>query len=982
MMRINHPRLQSGAVALSVLIGFIFCMVQSGCTRAEETDWRTTSRLPGVIETPLNDDPMQVTIHRLENGLTVYLSPNPDEPRIEARIGVRAGSSHDPEASTGLAHYLEHMLFKGSQRLGTTDYGKEKPHLDRIQSLYEELFKATDESERKKLYAAIDEENRKAAQYAVPNEFDKLYKALGVRGVNAYTSGERTVYTCALPKNQLEAWARVEADRFQNRVFRLFQTELETVYEEKNRSLDNPGRILWQAFQKDIYGQHPYARPTLGTVEHLKNPSLKRMLAFFDTYYVPNNMAIVLAGDFDRKAALTTIRKHFSTWIPKPLPPRKPYRLPVFSEPNETTVRYEAEESLMMGWPLVSNRHPDRHALAVMDMLVANSTAGILDLEINQKQRTRRAGAFPIFKNEAGVWHMTGTPKKDQSLEEVEELLLSVVDRLKAGAFTDADIKAVVTDLEVSEKRRLESNGSRAGKMLSAFTAFKSWEEEVRWLAPIRAVTRGDVLRVAKAYIGNGRAVVKRKRGKPEIPSIPKPSFTKVNIEPTRKSRFFEDILSMETVPVTPRWLAAGSDYEIHPQPWGQLFWAKNPMNDLFSITFHFKRGWRHEPALALAMRLAGLAGAGKLDAPALKKKLYAMGTSMHFACSEQDAYVTVEGLDAHFLASLQLVRERLSQPNIGEETVKRLKAIELGRRKDSKINPDSLRHALGEFARRGHESSVLGQMTNEALAAVTQERLTGLLQTLFDHAREVTYVGQRPATDILAAITESKKLIPPAKRTPRLYVRPDKSRILLLHREMVQAQIGVFTPDESWTPENWADYAFYSNYVGGGMSSVIFQEIREARSLAYVAWGGYQTGSRKQDENALVGYVGTQADKAVEATELLVSLLRSPPWSEARFQEAHRSMEERFRTSHISFRSIPGRILSWQEAGIDKDPRPSRMTRALAYTLADLQKFSTRFKGRPVTIYVLGDRKRLDLAALGKIAPVQEVNLDSLFPY
>ena len=203
-------------------------------------------------------DAMQVKVYRLDNGLTVYLSRNTQTPRFYAEVAVRAGRLTDPSDNTGLAHYLEHLMFKGSQKMGTLDYQKEKPHLDKITELYEQHTRETDPEKRKLIYQKINEASKLAAQYAVANDIDRIYKAMGGTGVNAHTHYEETIYKVDLPANQLERWVKIEHERFSNPVFRLFHTELESVYEEKNTSLDNGKRRFSEAVAKLLYPDHPY----------------------------------------------------------------------------------------------------------------------------------------------------------------------------------------------------------------------------------------------------------------------------------------------------------------------------------------------------------------------------------------------------------------------------------------------------------------------------------------------------------------------------------------------------------------------------------------------------------------------------------------------------------------------------------------------------------------------------------------------------
>ena len=356
------------------------------------------------INEPNPNDPMAVDIYQLDNGLTVYLTENREEPRFYAEISVRAGSKHDPSDATGIAHYLEHMLFKGTQNFGTLDYEKEKPHLDKITDLYEQHFGETDPEKRKEIYAAINETAQLAAQYGIPNELDKLYKAMGGRGVNAHTWVEETVYKVDLPANRLKQWAVIESDRFIDPVFRLFQTELETVYEEKNRSMDSKGRIISEAVRDLLYKKHPYGQQTtLGSVEHLKNPSLKQMYQFYHTYYVPNNMAIHISGDIDSEETIGIIDEYFSRWQPKELPETKTWTEDPLQGAERVTVKYQGEEYVLLAFRTAGRNHRDAEALKLLDMILDNATAGLINLNLNQGQKVREAGSYPYLDNDYGA---------------------------------------------------------------------------------------------------------------------------------------------------------------------------------------------------------------------------------------------------------------------------------------------------------------------------------------------------------------------------------------------------------------------------------------------------------------------------------------------------------------------------------------------------------------------------------------------------
>ncbi|MEQ1920724.1 MAG: pitrilysin family protein, partial [Elusimicrobiota bacterium] len=378
---------------------------------------------------------------------------------------------------------------------------KEAPHLKRILALYEKHFAAVDPAERARIYKEIDAENIAASQYAVPNELSKVYAQLGVTGVNAYTSDEQTVYVGNFPSNRAEAWATVEVERFARPVFRLFLGELETVYEEKNRSLDNASRILSEALNKRMYGNHPYGRTTLGSIEHLKNPSLKKMYEFYGRWYVPENMAITLAGDFDRAAMLALLEKHFGTWKPRKLAADDKRTLPVLRGEATVEVKYEAEEMVQLVWPAVPARHPDADALQVLDMMLSNGRTGIIDLQLNLAQKVKRAGGGAEFYIEAGEFSVYAVPKLGQTLEQARALLLAAVDAAKAGDFSEDDLRGAIVNYEVGEKAQLESNEARVARMTGSFIRGEQWSVTVESLDRLRRVTKADVVRVAAKYL-------------------------------------------------------------------------------------------------------------------------------------------------------------------------------------------------------------------------------------------------------------------------------------------------------------------------------------------------------------------------------------------------------------------------------------------------------------------------------------------------
>lgn len=379
--------------------------------------------------TSVPGDPLQARIYTLDNGLQVWLSRNADAPRIQTNIAVRAGSKNDPSDATGLAHYLEHMLFKGTSRIATNDWAKESAVLKQISDAYEERRRTTDEAQRDRIYQRIDSLSTVAASYAVPNEYDKMIKSLGARGTNAYTSTERTVYINDIPSDELERWMVIESERMNEAVLRLFHTELETVYEEFNRAQDNDRRAAYKTLNELLYPNHPYGtQTTIGTGEHLKNPSMVKIHEFFDTYYVPNNMAVILAGDIDYDRTIALVDKYFGKWEKGYVPeftftPEVPITMPALAE-----VSGPEAEWVDIAWRFGGYHTPDPIMLQLIDGLLSNGSAGLIDLNLLQAQKVLSANAYTSVSNDYSSLQLSGEPKEGQTLEQVRDLLLGQVD--------------------------------------------------------------------------------------------------------------------------------------------------------------------------------------------------------------------------------------------------------------------------------------------------------------------------------------------------------------------------------------------------------------------------------------------------------------------------------------------------------------------------------------------------------------------------
>ena len=549
-------------------------------------------------------DPLKARIYTLENGLKVYLTYYDDAPRIQTNIAVRAGSKNDPENATGLAHYLEHMLFKGTDVFGSLDFNKEGPLIEEIEALYEHYrtVAMTDTVNRERIYRMIDSVSAEAAKYAIANEYDKMALGIGAKGTNAYTSFEKTVYINDIPSNQLENWLKLESERFRYPVFRLFHTELEAVYEEKNR--DSDGSKLFESLFDGLFPNHQYGQQTtIGTVEHLKNPSLKEIRAYFNKYYVPNNMAICLSGDLDYDKTIRLIQKYWSKFERKADPIFNVYKESSLKKPVIKEVFGPESESLFVGFRFEGANSNDSKILTMIDMVLANSTAGLIDLNLNQTQKIISGGSFPYVLKDYSMHTLYGSPKQGQTLEEVRDLLLNQIEEIKDGNFEQWLVDAIISDLKLNQIKKFESNSGRANEFVEAFTLDISWEDYNKEISDLESITKQDIIDFAKENYNENYVVTFKRNGidKTSV-KVDKPDITPVQLNRVDQSDFLIKLLAEEVEDINPVFL--DFDEIIEKTNIGELplIHKKNTENNRFRLSYIFDIGTDHDNKLKFAV--------------------------------------------------------------------------------------------------------------------------------------------------------------------------------------------------------------------------------------------------------------------------------------------------------------------------------------------------------------------------------------------
>lgn len=941
--------------------------------------------------TSVPGDPLQARIYTLKNGLTVMISVNKSEPRIQTLIATKAGGKNDPSTNTGLAHYLEHMLFKGTDQFGTKDFAKEKVLLDEIESLYEKYNHTTDVAARKAIYHSIDSVSGLAANYAIANEYDKLMAAIGAKGTNAFTSFEQTVYVNDIPQNQLEKWMTVEAERFRHPVLRLFHTELEAVYEEKNIGLDNDNRKIFEAGFAGLFKNHTYGTQTvLGTVEHLKNPSLTEIRKYYETYYVPNNMAIILAGDLDPDMAVALIDKYFGAMQPRPVPAFTFQPEEARTSPEEINVYGPDRESLRMGFRFPGAGTHDALLLEATDLLLAYKNAGLIDLNLNKQQKVLEASSSPMILKDYSIHWFSGVPNQGQSLEEVRDLLMQQIQKIKNGQFDDDALQGVIRNLKVDQIRQYEENTGRAFAMLDAFVLGQDWEQYVAKLEEMSHITKKEIVDFANRYYTNDYVVVYKRLGEDKsIVKVEKPPITPVAVNREDQSPFVSKVLSTPAPAITPVFIDYAHDITtLKLKNGAEVYYHPNRENDLFYMYYVFDMGRRNDKRLPIAIDYLQYLGTDKYTAEELAKEFFKLGCEIGVSAGEEQVYVSLSGLQESFGPAFKLFEEFLANLKPDQKALDGLVEQELKTRKDAKLDKQTiLWTALRNYALFGKVNPVTDRLSEKELRSLRAEDLTEYLKSLASYRHRVLYYGPTPGNTLVTELNALHRMPPVLRDYPQpvQYQRLDtkQNKVYFVNYDMVQAEVVWLSKSGQYDPKVVPTAAIFNEYFGGGMSSVVFQNIRESKALAYGTFSQYQMPQKKEDPFYVLAYIGTQADKLPEAIPAMNALLTDMPRTEQSFQAAREALRNQIETDRVTKADILFNYLTAQRRGLDHDIRRDVYAALDRTTMDDLQRFhDERYKGVGYSYLVLGSRDRVNPTELRKYGEVVELTLEDIFGY
>ena len=937
------------------------------------------------FETVLNDK-NGVRIYTLKNGLKVYLAQNFDAPKIQTYIPVKTGSNNDPFDNTGLAHYLEHMMFKGTSKLGSSNWEKEKPLLDEISNLYEQHKAETDPEKKKIIYKKIDEVSQEASKFAIANEYDKAISSLGANGTNAHTWLDEKVNKNNIPNNELEKWLKIEKERFSDLTLRLFHTELEAVYEEFNRAQDNDARLVNYELMDALFPKHPNGQQTtLGKSEHLKNPSMVAIHKYFDEYYVPNNYAMVLVGDLEFEKTIQLIDQYFGTFKYQELPLKKVVAEEPMSKIVERVVKSPSAERLQLAWRTDSyGTKGFRLADLVANILTNSGESGLIDLNINQNQKALRAIAYATpFKN-YGTFSMVIVPKIEQSLEEAKKLLLDQIEIVKKGDFPDWLISAITNDFKIQKLKAFETADGLATALYGTFINNQSWEEELNDLNEYAQITKEEIINFANDFFKDNYAVVKKEKGINEnLIRVENPGITPIKINKESQSEFLKEILAEKSTEIMPDFIDYKKTILTDEIEGKKVSFVENKYNNIAQTHFIFPFGGDHDKELGLATQVLQYLGTPDFTPEKLHQEFYKLGISNDFRTAPDQLIISLSGLEENMPQGIQLLKNWLQNAkpdqDVYEENVKTI----LESREVAKKDKGRIMTALSNYAKFGKESRFTDVVSEERLHQIKSEEMTQKIHDLLFMPYQIFFYGNN--------FNNFKSCVKPfiEKETvkisdKKIYSEPAaEGKVYFTNYDMVQTEMSKVAKGKNVNLKNFGKVNVFNEYFGRGLSSIVFQEIRESKSLAYSAYVSYIANAELNHPDYVTTYIGTQANKLAIAVEAMDELMENLPQIPAQFENAKNAALKQIQAGRVNRTNIFFNQLNLKKLGIDYDLRKDIYQEIEKLSLADLTSFyNDNLKPLKYNTAIIGKKENLDLIAMKKMGEFYEVSLEEIFGY
>ena len=622
--------------------------------------------------------------------------------------------------------------------------------------------------------------------------------------------------------------------------------------------------------------------------------------------------------------------------------------------------------------------------------MLSNGKCGLIDIDINQQQKAQSVYAYPMIGVDyGGIW-IEGVPREGQTLDEVKALTLAEIDKLRKGDFDESIIDATIANHKRRIMQRLDSNTGRAQAYVESFIGGTDWADEVARIDRLSRITKADVVAWAQKTLGDGNyAVLYKLQGEdPDQKKIEKPQITPIATNRDAQSVFLTEIQNTEVKPIEPVFVDYKKDMSQFEARKGiDVLYKKNESNDIFTLTYVFDTGTENDPALNLAFDYLGYLGSESLTAEQIASKMYGIACSFSMQAGPTSCRISITGLGENMAEAMEIVEGLLNKPKPDEAILANLKADMIKSRADAKLNQSRCFGALRTYVFYGPDFIRRTTLTNPALEAMSSEMLLAKIGELMGKQHEVLYYGpqsEKEVTEALAMHHKTSAELQPLDKKHLQLLPTDESKVLMAQYDAKQlyylqyANLGKQF-DVAADPE----ITLYNEYFGGGMNSVVFQEMREARGLAYTAQASIMQPNYADTKYGYMAFIATQNDKMQMAIEAFDEIINNMPESETAFKIAKEGLISRLRTDRTVKEQVLWSFIRLRNLGLEEDRDKQIFEKVQAMTLADVKAAQEKWvKNRKYVYGILGDIQDLDLNYLKTLGPIRTVSQEEIFGY
>jgi predicted Zn-dependent peptidase len=698
-----------------------------------------------------------------------------------------------------------------------------------------------------------------------------------------------------------------------------------------------------------------------------------------------------MAGDFDPDKTIAILDKYFSSWQPGADVKQPTFApLPALTQPKDTTIVGPEAERVWVAWRAEQANSLQADTLNLLSSVLSNGRAGLFDLDLNQTMKVQGAAGGTELLRDHGAFLLLGTPNQGQSLEEVRSLMLAEIDKLKKGDFPDNLLPSIINNYKRNRYQVLESNEGRADMFVDAFINEVDWKQEVESIDRVSKITKQDIVAFANKFFTDGYVTVYKAQGVDSLQKkIDKPAITPIPTNRDMMSQFVKDIQDSKVEPIQPKFvdyqkdLTLGSVNKTLP-----LVYKQNTDNDLFNLVFRYDFGKQDDNRYDIAADYLDYVGTDKYTAAQVKQEFYKMACNYSVNVNTDNLTVSLSGLQSQMPKALKLLEELLHHAKADKTSYDQFVGLVLKNRDDGKKDQRTNFSYLLNYATYGPHNTNRDVMTADELRQADPQQLLGLLANLSNLKHTVLYYGKLTPDELSKVLTATHKtaktLADVPKGKPYERQQAATNEVFIAPYDAKNIYLVMYNNEgRDWNPDKEAVVDLFNEYYGGGMNGIVFQEMREARGLAYSAAAYYVTPSIKGEKEFSQAYIITQNDKMMDAVNQFHVILNEMPASENAFRIAKDAVTKQLASQRVTKFSVISDYLMAKRRGIDYDINEKVYNALPALTLQDIVDFEKQVMANKQYRYIiLGDEKELDMKALEQLGPIRRLTTEEIFGY